>query len=502
MKFPDAYDKLRNWSTKLAHMGSAMALLHWDQSTQIPKNGMRGRADVIASLAGIRHGMATDPEIGNLLDIVTASPLTDDNLTPEAINIREWRRGYDRMCKIPQALAHELAHVSAEGQFVWQNARPDNDWGRFKPYLQRLLSLKQQEAECIGYVGEAYDALLDIYELDLTTARIEPIFRKLAPALADLTQRISSSMPRRNTEVEYGKYPIPDQRAFALMVAKEIGYDLDSGRLDASAHPFTTGIGPGDVRITTRYSEDYFNEGFFAVIHEAGHAIYHQGLPLEYWGTPFCSPASLGVNESQSRMWENFVARSAGFWKFFYPFAQEKFSALKDIGESRFLFSINKVNPSLIRVEADEVTYNLHVLFRFELELALMRGNLMIDDLPEAWNSKMDDYLGLRPRTYAEGVLQDVHWSGGAFGYFPTYTLGNIYAAQLIFKAEKDLGSLEERFAAGDYKSLLAWLRTHIHQQGRRYAPSDLILKITGEKLNADYLIRYLTSKYKALYEL
>ncbi len=297
-------------------------------------------------------------------------------------------------------------------------------------------------------------------------------------------------------------FPIADQRAFAIEVAKQIGYDFRGGRLDVSAHPFTIGIGPGDVRITTRYSENDLSEAFFSTMHEAGHAIYHQGLPLEHWGTPFCRPISLGVNESQSRMWENLVARSLPFWEHFYPQAQARFTSLENVQVKDFYFLVNEVVPSLIRTEADEVTYNLHILLRFELEVLISRGDLDVEDLPTAWNEKMEAYLGLTPPDYALGVMQDVHWSSGSIGYFPTYTLGNLYSAQFFARAEQDLGNLSDQMARGEFAQLREWLRDKIHSQGSRYLPKDLVRTVTGEGLNPGCLIDYLERKYITVYRL
>ncbi len=301
--------------------------------------------------------------------------------------------------------------------------------------------------------------------------------------------------------MDEGRFPKADQESFAIEVAKRIGYNFQGGRLDISAHPFTTGLGPGDVRITTRYSENDFGEAFFAVIHEAGHGIYHQGLPLDHWGSPFCRPISLGINESQSRMWENLVARSMPFWEHFYAQARTRFVSLRDIPREDFYFSINRVSPSLIRVEADEVTYNLHILLRFELEVLMCRGDLDVKDLPAAWNEKMETYMGLTPPDYAQGVMQDVHWSSGSIGYFPTYTLGNLNSAQFFARVEQELGSLDELMGRGDFTPLREWLRAKIHSQGSRYLPKDLVKEVTGEDMNPRYLIDYLERKYGDLYE-
>ena len=502
MNAKEAYQRLAEHSKETALLGSSIAVLHWDQRTQIPRKGHAHRVGQLAFLAKIRHKMVTDPIIGEMLAMVEGSELTNDLLSVEAVNIREWRRYYDRAVKISQELAVALARASAEGQAVWEQARPKNDWDSFKPYLERIVSLKREQAEAIGYEQEPYDALLDGYEQGETARDLEPIFRRLRPALVGLLERIKGSSRVIDASLSKLLFPIQDQESFAKTVAIRIGYDMDAGRLDVSAHPFTTGIGPGDVRITTRYRENSFSESFFGVIHEAGHALYHQGLPIEHWGTPFCRPVSLGINESQSRMWENMVARSAAFWRVFYPEAQAKFKALRDVTFENFLVWINEAAPSLIRTEADEVTYNLHVLLRFELEVALVRGDLQVDDLPAAWNEKMSAYLGLIPPDFSSGVMQDVHWSSGSIGYFPTYTLGNLNAAQFFAKAQEEIADLQEQISRGEFSELLGWLRKNIHSQGSRYLPRDLIRHVTGEAPDPKYLIEYLTAKYSELYGL
>jgi carboxypeptidase Taq len=500
MTLKEAYEQLSEHGKQLAYLGSAIAVLDWDQRTQIPPKGHAHRVNQLACLAGMRHRMVTDPIVGERLASIEGSELVRDPESVEAVNVRWWRRYYDRAIKIPEKLAVALSRAAAEGQSVWERARPKNDWDLFKPYLERIVSLKREEAQAVGYEQEPYDALLDVYEVGETARNLEPIFERLRKALVELIERIQARSERRASAAVHRLFPIEDQRSFSLEVARRIGYDLEAGRLDTSAHPFTTGIGPGDVRITTRYSENYFNEAFFAVIHEAGHAMYHQGLPLEHWGAPICRPISLGVNESQSRMWENMVARSEAFWRHFYPKAQYRFASLAEVPLSTFLLAVNEVKPSLIRVEADEVTYNLHILLRFELEVALIRGAIQANDLPDAWNDKMLKYLGLRPPNYAQGVMQDVHWSSGSIGYFPTYTLGNLYAAQLFHRAKKDLGDLDSFVSGGEFAPLLEWLRKKIHSHGSTYLPRELLIRATGEDLSPGFLIDYLKTKYHELY--
>ncbi|MFH0824418.1 MAG: carboxypeptidase M32, partial [Pseudomonadota bacterium] len=463
---PAAYDELVSRGEEIAYLNSVTSLLHWDRRTGLPERGHMHRAGQIAALTKIRHAKTTDPRWKELLSIVEGSELTKDPETVTAVNIREWKRTYERTENVPQDLATAIAKASSEAESAWEQARPRDDWDLFKPGLITLVNLKREWADAVGYETEPYDAFLEDYEQGMTAHLVETLFSTLRKSAVALLDRIKGSSVRPMRGLGGMSFPIVDQERLARRIAVDMGFDMSSGRLDVSAHPFTTGIGPGDVRITTRYSEDDPTSALFGTVHETGHALYHQGLPLEYWGRPFCRPASLGVNESQSRMWENMVARSASFWRAYYPMAGETFPGLKDVSLNDFLLSINEVKPSLIRVEADEVTYDLHIMLRFELELDLMRGVIQVDDLPDAWNEKTKSYLGLDVPDRRSGVMQDVHWSLGAFGYFPTYTLGNVYAAQFFDKARKDIGDLDAMFEKGEFRPLLGWLRDRIHSQG------------------------------------
>jgi carboxypeptidase Taq len=502
MTLQDAYEWLRQHSLETSHFDSIGHLLGWDQRTQIPPKGHEHRHAQFAMLAKWLHQRETDPRIAEMLAVVEGSELVRDPLSVEAVNVREWRRDYDRATKIPQDLAVALAQASSEGETAWEQTRPDSDWKTFRPYLSRLVDLKRQEAEALGFQQEPYDALLDDYEPGETAAALAPLLGELRDALIRLLDAIKGSSRRPDPRLLHRPFLRPEQERFARRAAQKIGYDLNAGRLDPTAHPFSTGIGPGDVRITTRYDENCFSTAFFSVLHETGHALYDQGLPVEHWGTPMGEAVSLGIHESQSRMWENLVGRSLGFWRFFYPEAQKVFPALGGVGLEAFHFAVNEVKPDLIRTEADEVTYNLHILLRFELERALIKGDLQVAELPGAWNEKMQAFLGLTPPDHASGVMQDVHWSGGHLGYFPTYTLGNLYAAQFFAKATRDLGDLSENFAGGNFAPLLQWLREKIHQQGKRYRPRELVRAVTGEDLNPEYLIKYLTKKFGELSDL
>jgi carboxypeptidase Taq len=502
MNLAEAYRWLADHSRETALLYSVEQLLAWDQRTCIPPQGHPHRAAQLTLLARLIHERETDPRIGEHLARVEGTDLAADPEGPEAVNLREWRRNFERATRIPPELAVALAQAAAEGQTAWEEARPRNDWGSFQPYLERLVSLSRQQAEALGYTAEPYDALLDGFEVGETAAGLEALFNHLRPSLVALVEAIRGSSRAPDEAVLHRLYPRPLQEQFSREAVAKIGYDFGAGRLDPTAHPFSTGLGPRDVRITTRYDEHFFNSAFFGTLHEAGHALYNLGLPAEHWGTPRGQDVSLGIHESQSRMWENLVGRSLGFWRFFFPRAQELFTVLRDVDLGTFHFAVNRVGPSLIRVEADEVTYNLHIIFRFELERSLINGGLEVRDLPEAWNAKVQDYLGLTPPDYRDGVLQDVHWSAGLFGYFPTYTLGNIYAAQFYAKAAEEVGDLEARFASGEFAPLLEWLREHIHSQGSRYRPRDLVQRVTGEERDSRFLEEYLAGKFKELYDL
>jgi carboxypeptidase Taq len=496
----DAYQWLVQHSQETAYYASMGHVLGWDQRTYLPPNGHAHRHNQFAILAKWIHARATDPQVGEHLARVEGSLLVSDPVTVAAVNVREWRRDYDRATKIPQDLAVALAKGTAEGETAWEQTRPVNDWGTFRPYLTRVVALKREEAQALGYAQEPYDAHLDSFEPGETAAALAPLLAQLREDLIGILDAIQGSSRRPQGEALHRQFPVDAQERLARLAAQTIGYDFAGGRLDPTAHPFSTGIGPGDVRITTRYDEHAFSQAFFGTLHETGHALYDQGLPVEHWGTPRGDAVSLGIHESQSRMWENLVGRSLGFWRHFYPRTQAAFPVLQDVSLEVFHFAINEVKPSLIRTEADEVTYNLHVLLRFELERALMNGGLQVEDLPGAWGDKMAAYLGLTPPDFSRGVMQDIHWSAGLFGYFPTYTLGNLYAAQFFARAEADLGPLEDKFAEGDFAPLLAWLRDRIHSQGQRLWARPLVREVTGVDLQPRYLVRYLQRKYAALY--
>ncbi|MCG8450726.1 MAG: carboxypeptidase M32 [Pirellulales bacterium] len=503
MNCEETYEKLCSAAREAVMLDRIQGLLEWDERTKMPPAGGEYRAEQAAYMAGLVHQKQTAPEMGEWLDRLAESDLATDPHGDTGTVLRQLRRDYDKKTRLPQTLVEELTRLSVLGQQVWAEARGNDDFARFQPLLEKMVDLKRQEAAALGYETTPYDPLLDDYEPGESTANVARVLQELREALVPLVAAIADSPQRPDASLVARHYPIAAQETFGKEVAAAIGFDFQAGRLDVTDHPFCTGLGPGDVRITTRYDEHAFNDAFFGILHEAGHGIYDQGLPRKQYGLPTGEDVSLGIHESQSRLWENQVGRSRGFWEHFYPTAQRAFpGALGDVGLTEFYGAINDVRPSLIRVEADEVTYNLHILIRFELELALMEDQLQTADLPAAWNEKYKHYLGIEPPNDADGVLQDVHWSAGLFGYFPTYALGNLYAAQFFAQADQDLGGLEDQFRRGEFALLREWLRQHIHSQGRRYTPAQLVERTTGKPLSHAPLIAQLRSKFGEIYRL
>lgn len=498
-----AYDELCRHARETALLVAAEGALAWDERTMLPPEGTEFRAEQLTLLAGMLHARRTDKRIGEWLDVLTDSPLAADPHSPSGTIIREIRRQYERRVKLPQSLVEELARTASLGQHAWEEARAKDDFNTFAPLLAKTFELKRAEADALGHTGTRYDALLDDYEPGERTSNVAGVLADLREALVPLVAEIAASGRSPDIKILERTYPVAAQEAFARRGAEAIGFNFRRGRLDVTAHPFCTGLGPNDCRITTRYDEKFFPGAFFGVLHEAGHGIYDQGLPGEWYGLPPGEAVSLGIHESQSRLWENLVGRSRAFWQGLYPAAQQAFpEALAGTSLDDFYFAINDVRPSLIRVEADEATYNLHILIRFELEQALLGDDLPVKDLPAAWNDKYQQYLGIRPQSDANGVLQDVHWSAGLVGYFPTYSLGNLYASQFFAQAEKDLGALGPQFARGEFAPLRQWLAKHIHSQGQCYSAADLVQKITGKPLSHDPLMAHLRGKLAPLYGL
>ena len=495
------YDELRKHIRQTSLLGSVEAVLGWDERCMMPAAGTEQRAEQITLLSGIIHERLTDPRVGQWLDKLKDSALAADPYSEAGATIRQIRRQYEKRTKLPKSLVEELAHTAIIGQHTWQEARQKNDFEMFAPVLEKMVELKRQQAEALGYAEVPYDALLDEFEQGELTSRLTKILGALRDELVPLVAKVRESGRAPDIGLLERSYPVDLQRSFGKSAAAKIGFDFQRGRLDVTAHPFCTGLGPNDCRITTRYDEHFFNGGFFGIMHEAGHGIYDQGLRADQYGLPLGEAVSMGIHESQSRMWEIMVGRGLPFWKYLYGSARRTFkTALAGIPLGRFYGAINDVRPSLIRVEADEFTYNLHILIRFELEQALISGELKVADLPAAWNEKYKNYLGIDVPSNADGVLQDIHWSAGLFGYFPTYSLGNLYAAQFYEQADKDLGGLDGQFERGEFQYLGQWLKAKIHTHGQRYTAAELVERITGQPLSHEPLLRHLRKKYELLY--
>ncbi len=466
----------------------------------MPKGAAGARAHQIATLRQLAHEQFTSDEVGDLLREAQVALNGADPLDDDASLIRVTIKDYEKAQKLPADLVAEMARTVSQAKQAWKEARETNTFATFAPLLDRLIKLNIQKAEAYGYEDTPYDALLDEYEPGMKTSDVKNIFSSLREDLVPLVHKIKASAQPDNGFL-FEHFDHQKQWDFGIDVIKDFGYNFERGRQDVSAHPFTTSFSITDVRLTTRIQEDYFPTGLFGTLHEAGHGLYEQGVALELDRTPLAEGTSLGMHESQSRLWENLVGRSYGFWTQYYPKLQALFpERLSDKSLDTFYKAVNKVSPSLIRVEADEVTYNLHIMLRFQLENALIAGEMNVNDLPEAWNATMEDYLGLRPDTDSDGVLQDIHWSLGVFGYFPTYALGNLMSTQLFNQVRKDVTDVEQQIATGHFEELLSWLRTHVHHYGRKLTATEILQRATGESLSSESWVAYVEEKYSAIY--
>lgn len=479
---------------ELRDLACVIGLATWDQETYLPRKGDAARASQLATLQGLYHERLVDPHLSDWL--ATPETRTDD----EVAMVRVLKKERDRAARIPGDLVKALAEAQSKGLSAWREARDQKDFQLFRPALERLVALRREQADAWGHQGERYDALLEGYEPGMRVTRLLPVLGDLAKRLRPMVAAIEAAPKPK--DVFAGKaFDTEKQWAFTLDLLEAMGFDLDAGRQDRSTHPFTSGAHPHDVRLTTRLFADNPLSAIFSTIHEGGHGLYEQGFPMELARTTLAQAPSMGLHESQSRLWENLVGRSAPFWTHFYPRLKARFpEQLNDVALPDFLRAVNRVERSFIRVEADEVTYNLHIVLRTELELALIRGQLEVRDLEGAWNEKTKALLGLEVKAPNQGVLQDIHWAWGEFGYFPTYTLGNLYAASLWKKANQDIAGLEADLARGDLSPLKNWLRHHVHTQGYRHDAEVLIRSVTGQGLTDVDFVEALRAKYAALY--
>lgn len=495
---------------EIQHLNSAASLLDWDQETYMPAGSGRARADQLATLQGLAHDTFTAPEMERLLaqwvDPATGLPpeSPDDAWDePSRALLREVWRDFSRAKKLPSEFVKRLRRECSLAQQVWAEAKEKSEFRKFLPNLRTVVALKQEEAQYLGYQDSPYDALLDSYEPGMTVAQLNPLFATLRKRLVPLLQQITNAPISIDDTVLTRAYDTTRQLEFGRLVLTAMGYNFDTGRLDLSAHPFTTSFHPSDVRLTTRVYENKLAACLFSCIHEGGHGLYDQSLDTERYGTPLGESLSLGIHESQSRLWENCVGRSRPFWRCFYSYLQQLFpEQLANVAMEQFYTAVNRVKPSLIRVEADELTYNLHIMLRFEIEQDLMEGRTRVEELPDVWSEKMRSYLDIVPGRDTEGVLQDVHWSLGAIGYFPTYMLGNLYAVQFYNQALKEIPGLNSEIEAGRLTVLKKWLNQKIHRWGRTFTPDQLVRRITGGPLSPEPYLAYLEEKFGALYQL
>ena len=493
-----AWERILPRVDELADLDGALRLLSWDQQVMMPAAGGGGRARVMATIHAFAHQRLTDPELGSLL----AEAADDDALTEDQrASVRLLKRDHDKATRLPERLVRELAELEALSFQAWSEARPANDFSILEPHLARMVALKKEAADAIGWEHERYDALIDDFEPGATTTEIEALFEELVPSLKPVAERILAAAGEQpaflSTTCEVDK-----QRDLCVWLVEAMGFDLTQGRFDVSPHPFTVHIGPNDVRQTTRYDEKALMMGIRASMHETGHALYEQGIPEEWAGLPIGDIRSLGLHESQSRIWEIQVGTGRPFLEFMLPHLKERFPQLGDLSPNEFYRGVNHPRRSLIRVAADEVTYNLHIALRFEIELALFRDELKVADLPDAFDAAMEKYVGIRPDNQADGVLQDMHWAVGGLGYFPTYTLGTLYAAALYEKAQADLGPLEEDLRAGDASRLLSWLRSNIHVHGSRRSGKETAEAVIGGPVSPRPFLDHLRTKYAEIYDI
>lgn len=479
-------------------LGSAMGLLEWDQEVMMPPRGVQGRARVRATVAALMHDRMVDDELGGLIAELAAAQPGDPW---SAANLREMKRQRDRAVKVPRELVADLAREGSLAQQAWVEARQRDDWARFAPHLARLTDLKRREAEAVGYATEPYDALLDEYEPGARAAVLAELFTRLRQGLVPVLDALRGAAHPPDDALWRGTFAAADQDRLGRAVLQTIGYDFQAGRLDVSAHPFTQGFNPGDVRVTTRYDETDLRTGLYANLHEGGHALYELGLPPEHAGEPVGSACSLGIHESQSRLWENLVGRGRPFVRWLQGRMAEIWPGVyRGVDPDALYRAANTVRPSLIRIEADEVTYNLHIILRLEIERALVAGDVEVAGLPSLWREKVRTYLDLDVPTDREGVLQDIHWSFGLFGYFPTYTLGNLYASQLFAAARRHLPDLDDQLARGETGALLGWLRANVHGPGHLYPAGELCVRVTGRELSPEPFLEHVRAKFGDVY--
>lgn len=494
--------ELKKLLAEIANLRATSAVLNWDQLVNMPTGAAEDRGEQIATVEEIIHKQSTSDALGVLLDDLSAKAGTLDADSDDARMVKVAKRHFDKSVKVPLDYVSENARVTTVAQSVWEKAKMESNFEVFRPYLQQVVDLRKQYADFFKPWDHVYDPLLDDFEPGMKTAEVQEIFNKLRPMQVGLIKAIAQK-PQVEKSFLNLDYPEKGQLDFGVEVISQFGYDWNHGRQDKSAHPFTTSFGLNDVRITTRFNTNYLPMAMFGTMHECGHALYELGINKKYNRTPLADGASMAVHESQSRMWENLVGRSRAFWKHYFPRLQAIFpSQLGNVNAEMFYKAVNAVEPSLIRTESDEATYNLHIMLRLEMEIALMEGSLAVKDAREAWNEKFKAYLGIVPPDDAHGILQDVHWSFGGLGYFPTYALGNLVSVQIWERMKQDVPDIDEQLEKARFDGLLGWLREHVHIFGAKYEPQELMVKVTGSKITPEPYMGYLETKFKEIYSL
>lgn len=500
------YEKFQGLSKHAEILSGISSLISWDQETYMPNHGAGIRAEQLQTLAGVIHKERTSSKVktalSKLVDVKTGKIKGTGLSEPQKAAVREWRRDYIHATALPNRFVEDMAKLTSQSLQVWRFAKQDNCYSHFAPYLDKIVSMSRKKADLLGYKEHPYDALLDLYEPDTTTAQVDKLFTHTRKSIVSLLNKITQAKQVDDSFL-FDKISKDKQLEMGNEILNAMGYDFSKGRVDISSHPFSSACHPTDSRITTRIHPTAFMSHLFVILHEAGHALYEMGLPSEHYGTPLCHALSLGMHESQSRWWETRIGQSKAFWQHFLPLIQKHYKGkLQNASLDNFYRAINKVEPSFIRVEADEVTYPLHVILRFELEKALIEGSLKVRDLPEAWNAKTQELLGITPKNNSEGCLQDIHWSMGAFGYFPTYTLGTMYASHFFPAFEKAFPDWEKKVAKGDLLFINDWLHENVHQYGRQFSSHDLLKKATGKEFSSLAFVNYLNKKYSEIYKL
>ncbi|TCJ05441.1 carboxypeptidase M32 [Cytobacillus praedii] len=486
---------------KMEAYKEALGLIYWDLRTGAPKQGVEQRSEVIGMLSTDVFKMSTSEEMESYITELSSNELNLSEITKKTL--LECKKEYDLNKKIPAEEYKEYVILQSKAESVWEEAKAKSDFEMFRPYLEKLVAMTKRFIQYWGFEGNKYNTLLDMYEPGVTVEVLDQVFGQLREKIVPLVHSISQSDQKLETNFLFERFPKEKQREFSLEILKQMGYNFNAGRLDETVHPFATGLNPGDVRVTTKYDENDFRTAVFGTIHEGGHALYEQNISTDLIGTPLCDGTSMGIHESQSLFYENFVGRHYSFWKKNYDLLKEYSEGQFDqVSLDDFYRAINESKPSLIRIEADELTYPLHIIIRYEIEKGLFNDELEVKDLPKIWNEKYEQYLGVKPENDGQGVLQDVHWSGGSFGYFPSYALGYMYAAQLKNAMIKDLPNYDQLVEEGNLLPIKEWFTDHIHKYGKMKKPLDILKDVTGEELNANYLIDYLYEKYSNVYQL